>query len=247
MIQKIYYLTRHFIKVNTAYKINFLSILVFPVIGIIYQLDEYIFQSISIEELYRYLSLWLAYMVTITAFTIGHKLVSLREQQFLKQFSFITQNPKVIILSLILSQFITLLGIVSILALGSTFLFKVPFFDLWIFCLGTVIIPFLPLSLLFLVLNLLPIHAENIQPLVTIGTAFMLFYLNFLSVTEPATLFRTLINPMNFALEAGKIWGSAFIPNVIINSQNVLVTGMAYLIIGYFAMRFTRINANFRI
>lgn len=245
-MKKIYYFTIYFLKVFTTYKINFLALLVIPVIGVVYQKSEYIFQLVNLEGFYQYIAIWLSYMVTMSAFTIGHQVVMIREQQFLKQMKFVVKDYKVIIFSVILSQFIILIVTVMILTLTSTLLFKVPFLSLLLFSYGVVILPFIPLSFLTLIFNLLPIHAENLQPIITITTAAMLFFTNFIHLTERVSIFAIVVNPMHFALETGKIWTSLFLSSIPINYLGVVMALILYFIIGYYALKNTRINSNFR-
>lgn len=246
-MRKVYFMAKYFIQVTATYRINFLSLLIFPVLGIVLQFNPYLFQEVPVEEYFAYLTAWLAYMVTINAFTVGHQLVALRERQFLKQFMYITRDLKVVIFSLIFSQLFTLLTTVSILALTSTLLFKVSFIGVWLFSTGTVLLPFFPLCAVFLVLNLFPIHLENLQPIITVSTAFMLFSMNFMQVTEVKTITSILFNPMNFALEVGKIWGSNFFTSITFNTYGVMLSTPIFISIGFLAMKHSKINANFRV
>lgn len=245
-MKKIYYLTKHFLRVFVAYRINFLALLIIPIVSIIYQQSDQVFQSIPIVDYYSYLSLWLAYIVTVSTFAIGYEIVILREQQFLKQMQFITRDHRFIISAKILTHFILLFFTVFLLALISQILFAVPFFSVLSFSIGFVSLPFLPLSFLFLILNLLPMHTENLQPIITFTTMAMLFYLNFLDFFNQTTTLLVMLNPMNFALEAGKIWGGLYLSGIQVNTFAVTVTGGLYLILGCFAMKNTRIVANFR-
>ncbi len=245
-MKRIYYLIQHFLKVFTAYKINFLALLIIPAISIIYHQSDFIFQAIPITEYYEYLSLWLAYLVTVSAFTIGYEVVMLREQNFLKQMLFIVKNYRLIIYAKIITHFILLILTVTILTVLSTVLFKIPFLELLLFSYGTVLIPFIPLSFLFLILNIFPIHRENLQPIITITTMGMLFFINFLNVYEPTSTLMTVINPMNFALEAGKIWSAPFLQGINGNSLAVMIATGLYMIIGLVSLQKTRIVPNFR-
>lgn len=245
-MKKIYYLTKHFLTVFLAYKINFLALLIIPVISIIYQQSNRIFQAIPVEEYYAYLSLWLAYLVTVSAFTIGYEIVMLREQQFLKQMTFVVKNYRLVIYAKMITHFILMIATVSILVALSTVLFQIPFINLLLFSYGTVLLPFLPLSFIFLVLNVLPMHTENLQPIITVTTMAMLFFINFLNLFEPTSTLMTVINPMNFALEAGKIWTQLFLDGVQINLLAVMLAIILYLAIGTIALNRTRLVANFR-
>lgn len=246
-MKKIYSLTNYFLKVFLAFKINFLALLIIPVVSIIYQQSDSLFQKIPAADYYAYLSLWLAYLVTITGFSIGYEIVLLREQQFLKQMKFIVKDIEAVLYAKILTHLILLLGTVIILAAFSRLLFFVPFFSTLLFSLGSILFPFLPLSFLFLVLNLLPIHTENLQPIITFTTMAMLFYLNFMDIFSASTSLLIFINPMNFALEAGKIWSQLFLTGIQINLTAVGLASIFYLAIGYYALKNTRILANFRI
>lgn len=245
-MKKIYYLTKHFLKVFLAYKINFLAILIIPIISIVYHQSDRLFSPIPVEEYYSYLSLWLAYLVTVTAFTIGYEVVMLREQQFLKQMTFVVKNYRLVIYSKIITHFILLISTVTILVALSTVLFQIPFINLLLFSYGAVLLPFLPLSFIFLVLNVLPMHTENLQPIITVTTMAMLFFINFLNLFEPTSTLMTIINPMNFALETGKIWTQLFLDGVQINIFAVIITMILYFVIGSIALNKTRIVANFR-
>lgn len=246
-MRKIYYLTKHFLKVFTAYKINFLSILIIPVFGVIYQQSAFLFQQIPVAEYYYYISIWLAYMVAISSFSTGHQIVMMREQQFLKQMKFIVKDYRLIIYAEILTQFIILIFTVTILVILSTILFKIPFLNLLFFAYGKVIIPFLPLSLVFLIFNLLPIHTENLQPIITVATMLIIFSINFIDLEGPLSTFLIIVNPLNYAIEIGKIWDTLFFSSISINYFAITFATVLYLIIGYFSLNNTRIVANFRI
>lgn len=232
----------------SAYKINFLSILIIPVIGVVYQQRDFIFEAIEVGAFYQYISIWLAYMVTMTSFTIGYQLVMIREQQFLKQMKFIVQDYKYVIFSLILSQYFILAITVLILAITSSILFNIPLLRLLIFSYGVVTIPLIPLSFAFLVFNVIPIHAENLQPIITVGTALMLFSMNYISPIQEISLINLIVNPMQYVLEAGKIWGAAFTQsNLLVNYPALIVATLWYFAIGFLSVKHTKIVPNYRI
>lgn len=146
---RIYYLVKHFLKVYTAYKINFLSILIIPIFAIVYQQSDLIFEQIDKSQYFHYIAIWLAYLSTITGFTIGHQLVLIREQQFLKQMKFVVGDHKVLVAALMLVHLFILIITVTILSITSTILFRAPFFELILYSSGIVLISFMPISLLF--------------------------------------------------------------------------------------------------
>lgn len=246
-MRQTYYLAKHFLKVFTAYKINFLSILIIPIFGIIYQQSGSIFEQVNRDDYFHYIAIWLAYMSTMAGFTIGHQIVMIREQQFLKQMKFVAKDYKLVIYAEALVQLFILFLTVTILSATSAILFSMPFFELLIYSYGVTLIPFVPISLLFVLFNLFPIHAENLQSIITVTTAAMIFFTNFIYLTESVSTISILINPMNFAVEAGKLWGTLFLSGLSINYMGIILAGILYTCIGIYSLMKTRITPNFRI
>lgn len=245
-MKRVYYLAKHFLKVFFAFRINFVGILIIPVFGVVYQQSPLIFQEVQTEEFFQYIAIWLAYMTTMSGFTIGHQVVSLREHQFLKQMKFVARDYKQVIYAQITVHFLLLIGTATILTLTSAILFGMPFFTLLFFNYVVALLPFIPISLVFLVLNLFPIHRENLQPLFTVATMAMVFFTNFLTFSESLSTWAVVLNPMNFSLEAGKIGAALFLSNLEINYLGVAVAAVIYLSIGVYSLKNTRIIANFR-
>lgn len=246
-MKRTYYLAKHFFKVFTAYKINFLSILIIPIFGIVYQQSGSIFEQVNRDEYFHYIAIWLAYMSTMAGFTIGHQIVLIREQQFLKQMKFVARDHKLVIYAVALVQLFILILTVTILSATSSLLFNMPFIELLVYSYGVTLVPFVPISLLFVLFNLFHIHAENLQSIITVTTAAMLFFTNFIYLTESVSTISIIINPMNFALEAGKLWGTIFLPDLSINYMGVTLAGILYSCIGIYSLKKTRITPNFRI
>ena len=68
-----------------------------------------------------------------------------------------------------------------------------------------------------------------------------------MQVTEVKTITSILFNPMNFALEVGKIWGSNFFTSITFNTYGVMLSTPIFISIGFLAMKHSKINANFRV
>lgn len=245
-VYQVYYLSKHFLRVFSKHKFNFIFSLLVPIFGVLYQQKHIMFEKVDSASFLNFLSIWISYMVAMSGLTIGSQLVTIREQNFLKQFTFVTRDYRLILLAEIITQFIILLTTTGILVLISSIVFSVPLFHLMLLSYGIIFLSFIPISLLFLIFNVFKFHIETMQPITTILTGLFIFMTNFFTLTSSVQTLYIVTNPMLYSLEIGKIVLMLFTKGIPINWTAIIIATIFYCAVGFYSIRHTKITAIFR-
>jgi hypothetical protein len=192
---------------------------------------------------------WTGYMIVLYALLgSGPAIVLLREDQFLKQFIFITGNRWAVIAAKFISQLMVLLASVLVLDVLCSLFFFLPFFTLLWITLAMIFICELPIYTFFLLFAVLNIRQETIQPIMNILIfIYIALTWNDFSGIAAVDYISTMVNPIDYASQIGRILLSSIFSNVTFLPPLVMVLATSiYLIIGIFSLKRIKILPIFR-
>ncbi|SFG37740.1 hypothetical protein [Sporolactobacillus nakayamae] len=242
-------LIKHFLRVMFYYKINFIFTFGVPLFSISYTMRSKIFQQPQPLPTMEMILFWTGYMIVLYALLgSGPAIVMLREDQFLKQFVFISGNRWTVIAAKYSSQLIVLLVSTWVLDIVCSVFFSLPFITLLWITLAMIFICELPIYALFLFFVALNVRQETIQPIMNI-LIFFFIALTWNDFSGIATVDHiiTIINPIDYASQVGRALLSRIFPNVIFSPPSVMVLATCiYLMIGLFSIKRMKILPIFR-
>jgi hypothetical protein len=242
-------LIKHFLRVMFYYKINFIFTFGVPLFSIIYTMRSKIFQHPQPLPTMEMILFWNGYMIVLYALLgSGPAIVMLREDQFLKQFVFISGNRWAVIAAKFTSQLIVLLVSALVLDVLCCLFFSLPFLTLLWITLTMIFICELPIYALFLFFTVLNVRQETIQPIMNI-VIFFFIALTWNNFSEIAAVNHiiTIINPIDYASQVGLTLLSRIFPSVTSSPLPVMVFATCiYLMVGFFSLKRMKILPIFR-
>lgn len=186
-------------------------------------------------------------MIVMAGINTGTQLVNLREINFLKQFTYVTRDYRIIFFAQMMTQYIVLFVTTFIIVVTSSLVFKVAFFKLLIVAYGMIVITALPVSFFFLVFTVFRIQIETLQTIVAILTTGLLLMMNFIDLGSSSPMILIMVNPILYVFEVGKLL-LLYVVGVSLpfNVLSLFVTTLVYSLIGVLSIRYAKLMPIYR-
>lgn len=239
-----------FTKMMLNNKIGFVWYLVFPLVVFFVYNYNFFIEKPSDDSFYIQSSFFLSYIVFTMSIEVATTLIAMRENGFLKTFTFISGNKYSIIIGKASTQLLFLVT-ASLIFSFTTSVFVLDSIDkILLYILSTFIstlIGAVSLSLFFLILMLVPIRQESLITILNISMLVLFFitvrgfshsfswgvfllYLNPLELVRSVAIFITSLMAKEISLPNFPVY-------LIISSV------ISYIVVGLISLKFIKVNS----
>ncbi|NVY96784.1 hypothetical protein HU830_06400 [Lactobacillus sp. DCY120] len=223
---KIY--TKYFFKVAYDNKFVFVYSALFPIIMLIIQSKQLMFQQISIVDFNRYVLPWISWLIFSNVIFSVMDIAVLREQGYFKQYYSLVSNQSVFIMSKLIVNFMVLLVIMFFTGIVCTLLFKMNFFVIFFKLLELIVITYIPLVNICLPLISIPMRQKTIPILANVVMIALLVVSSALINQYDIALSNVLMNLFNPVFFTTDTFG--FLTNIV-PIRNFLQTYVVVLLL----------------
>ncbi|MCA1063898.1 hypothetical protein QTG56_01555 [Rossellomorea sp. AcN35-11] len=197
--------TKVFMKISFSNKIGLIMIMVIPTIFMLWNNRHWFESSPSQSELLNSILIWWAYMIALSVINgVGVNMLILREQGFLKLFSFISGSTFPIYMGNVIAQLIFSFVSLTIFSTVVSIAFKGPWLTLFSTSLLLLAITVIPISLFVSWIPSLPMNQETITSLSTLIIFPLLFLTSNTLSTDSVLAYALLVNPVEIILQLSK-------------------------------------------
>lgn len=239
-----------FTKMTLNNKIGFIWYLVFPLIAFFVYNYNFFSETPSGNTFYLQTSFFLSYIVFTMSIEVATTLIGMRENGFLKTFTFISGNKYSIILGKVSNQ----LAFLIVASLIFSFVTSVCILDslnkIILFILSTLISTFVgavPLSLFFLIFMLVPIKQEALITILNISL-LVLFFVTAKDFSHSFSwgVILLYLNPLDLVRSVTLLITNLINHEIIITNfpTNLILSGIVlYIIVGLVSLKFIKVNS----
>ncbi|WP_167261844.1 hypothetical protein [Alkalibacillus almallahensis] len=229
-----------FLKGNVYNKMNLFWVVFIPLILFLINYSNWFVNRPQEQEAYLVLAFFWSLMILISAvINTAVSLFMMREEGFLKMFSFIAGSKRSIIFGKGLANLLFLIVSMIVFNLVVALLFQMNPFMLIMNSLLLIAVTFIPVVLFFSWIMTLPFKEDSIAPAFSLLT-IVLMYLTSDMVGVQSPLF--LINPAEFILRVAE----AVIISDVVDVTNMLTlasVGCIYMIIGLVTIKLANLES----
>lgn len=246
-MNRVFNMTKHFLRVQSAYKTTFLLTLFIPVGTILFSMSEHLFTKIDIQDYMPMLILWVSFIILSYCVSNIQQCLLIRDQSFLKMFTLLSGNHLIVILGELFCQYLLMIFSGLILSLLSTILFGVSLLQVGIFTFLFCTISYWIVAPLFLIFLRISIQFEQFQPISYAMIFIIILTMNSYNFNSQTNFIMQIINPMVFVLEIGKLV-SNFLLNIQFSVSIYPLIGISilYFAISYWSLTKTKIIPEYR-
>lgn len=196
---KIY--TRYFFRVAYDNKIVFIYSAFFPIVMLIIQARQLMFQPISTLDFNRYVLPWISWLIFSDIIFSVMDIAVLREQGYFKQYYSLVTNKSVFIVSKIIVNLVILSLTMLATSIVCSLLFQMGLAVILLKLMELILISFIPLVSICLPLIAMPIKQKTIPVLVNL-IMVLLLVISTLLITlynlKVTNIFMNIIDPVFF-------------------------------------------------
>ncbi|MFT8363877.1 MAG: hypothetical protein ABF586_05150 [Sporolactobacillus sp.] len=252
MLTKSLAYAQYFLRLTFYFKLNFIMLIGVPLANILLNKSTWFVHSPTLAEAVPVMTSWLGYMVVYwyLANGSGTRLVILREENFLKMFSLVSRGIIAIVIGDFLAQTFILSLVLFIVYIALVLAFKLSL----IFCLTlllTALMICVPVYGALLLIGLLPLKMQTLQPLLMLATFLLIFLSAYQFDNSLIVSLLTLVNPGEYVRQVSLLMLHTFgLPvrgETACSPTWLAVVTAGYLCAGAVALKKIKVQPNYKL